>query len=93
MGGLAVTQRIVLLDRLDEHLAALVQLREEAARIAYRLNAVAPDAEPVARSEFRFSGMEAAFQALTEAAENRWEQINNGGRLQDPDLWTPDRAT
>ncbi|WP_067801343.1 hypothetical protein [Actinomadura formosensis] len=91
MGGLTITQRIVLLGEHDEHLAALEQLREDAARIGYRLNAVAPAAEPGTAGDFRFPGMEPAIKSLTEAAEHRWAQINQGGRLEDPALWAPDR--
>ena len=90
MGGLTAHQRIALLAEQDEHLANLEQLREDAARIGYQLNAVAP-ADPAV--DLRYPGMEEAFRKLTQVSERRWAQINEGGRLEDPALWAPDRAT
>lgn len=84
MVGMPADQRIEVIAEQDEHLGNLERLRDDAARIGYRLNAIAP-AEP--DGGFGFPGMQAAFEALTQMAELRWEQINQGGRLEVPALW------
>lgn len=82
--GMCGAERLALLAEQDEHLGNLETLREDAARVGYRLNAVAPANPDV---DLRYPGMEEIFRLLTETSERRWAEINENGRLEDPGLW------